>query len=123
MRMLSSVALVAAVMAIAAPISARAQAVARFDGTYAGVSLTTSGSGHSCEASSPVPAPLTISGGNAKTQQGQAVFQGTVSAQGALSLRSALGTVMTGKIDAGGTASAGLNTGHDCTYSFTWKKR
>jgi hypothetical protein len=123
MGMLLRMALPVAVVVIVAPVCAQAQAVASFDGTYAGVSLTASGSGHSCAAASPVPAPLTITGGNARTQQGQALFQGAVSAQGGLTLHSALGTVMTGKVDAGGAASAGLTTGHDCTYSFTWKKK
>jgi hypothetical protein len=121
--MLFRISLAASAMAIAAPIGAEAQGVASFDGTYAGVSLTASGSGHSCAPRSPVPGPLTISGGNAKTAQGEATFQGSVSAQGGLSLHSALGTLMTGKVDASGAATAGLTTGHDCTYSFTWKKR
>jgi hypothetical protein len=123
MQLLFRTALAVSAMAITAPVGAWAQAAAGFDGTYGGVSLTASGSGHSCAASSPVPGPLTISGGSAKTAQGQAVFQGTVNAQGALNLHSALGTVMTGKIDQSGNATAGLTTGHDCTYSFAWRKR
>ena len=123
MQMLCRISLAASAMAIAAPIGAQAQAVTSFDGSYAGVSLTASGSGHSCAAASPVPAPLTISGGNATTVQGQASFQGTVTAQGVLSMKTGMGSIMTGKVDAGGGASAAVTTSHDCTYSFTWRKR
>ena len=123
MRVLFRIRLAASAMAIAAPIGAQAQGVANFDGNYAGVSLTASGSGHSCAPRSPVPGPLTISASNAKTAQGEATFQGTVSAQGGLSLHSALGTLMTGKVDASGSATAGVTLGQGCTYSFTWKKR
>jgi hypothetical protein len=67
MRSFFCTALAVSAMALAAPINALAQAVTSFDGTYAGVSLTTSGNGHSCAAASPVPGPLTISDGNAHT--------------------------------------------------------
>jgi hypothetical protein len=96
--------------------------VTGFDGHYGGVSLTASGN-RTCVAASPVPGPLTISGGNANTTQGPSAFQGTVNAQGVLSLHSAMGTPMSGKIDGSGTATAGLTLGSGCTYSFTWKKR
>ena len=123
MRTLFRIGLAVSAMALAAPVAARAQAVTNFDGSYGGVSLTASGSGHSCAAASPVPGPLTISAGNARTAQGQAVFQGTVTAQGGLSLHSPMGTLMTGRIDPSGTATAGLTIGQGCTYSFAWKKR
>jgi hypothetical protein len=123
MHVLFRTGLAASAMAFAAPTGAHAQGVTSFDGSYAGVSLTASGSGHSCAASSPVPAPLTISGGNATTTQGQYSFQGTVNAQGVLSLKASSGGIMTGKVDAGGGASAAITTSHDCTYSFTWHKR
>jgi|SRR5579872_836442 len=123
MRTLFRTALVLPAIVFAAPTGALAQAAASFDGTYAGVSLMTSGSGHSCAAASPVPGPLMISGGKANSTQGQTVLQGTVSAQGNLTMRTALGTVFTGKVEADGTAHGGLMSGHDCTYTFTWKKR
>jgi hypothetical protein len=111
------------IWAIAIAVPALAQAVTGFDGQYGGVSLTTNGGSRACVAASPIPGPLTISGGNANTTQGQSVFQGTVSVQGVLSLHTAVGTLMTGKIDGGGTATAGVTVGQSCVYSFTWKKR
>jgi hypothetical protein len=123
MRALFRIGWAVSAMALAPPVGALAQAVTSYDGNYGGVSLTASGSGHACAAASPVPGPLAISGGNAKTAQGQAVFQGPVNAQGGMSLHSAMGTLMTGKIDASGIATAGLTIGQGCVYSFTWKKR
>jgi hypothetical protein len=123
MRTLFRIGLAVSAMALAAPVTARAQAVTNFDGNYGGVSLTASGGSHACTVASPVPGPLTISGGNAKTAQGQAVFQGTVTAQGGLTLHSPLGTLMTGRIDPSGAVTAGMTVGQGCTYSFAWKKR
>jgi hypothetical protein len=123
MRTLFRIGLAVSAMTLATPVAAQAQAVTNFDGSYGGVSLTASGSGHSCAAASPVPGPLTISGGTAKTAQGQVVFQGTVNAQGGLTLHSTLGTLMIGRVDPSGNATAGLTIGQGCTYSFAWKKR
>jgi hypothetical protein len=71
-----------------------------------------------------VPGPLMISGGNATTKQGDAAYQGSVTAQGALSLHTPSGTLMYGKIDASGSATAGVTVGtRGCTYNFAWKKK
>jgi len=111
-------------MALAAPVGAQAQAVTSFDGTYVGVLLTTSNSVASCSVKSPVPAALMISGGTATTKQGEASFQGIVNAPGTLQLHRPGGTLMSGKVDTGGTATAGVTVGaRGCTYSFAWKKR
>ncbi len=124
MHLLLRTGFVVSAMAIASPLNAFAQAVTIFDGTYAGVSLTTNGTTGMCTVKSPVPGMLTISGGNAKTQQGDEVYQGAVNAQGALQLHSARGTLMYGKVDATGAATAGINIGmHGCTYNFAWKKK
>jgi hypothetical protein len=114
---------VVSAMALAMPISAQAQAVTSFDGTYAGVSLTTNGGNVACAAKAPVPAPMTISGGNATTKQGDITYQGAVNAQGTLQLHTPAGTLMYGKVEASGAASAGVTVGHNCTFSFAWKKR
>jgi hypothetical protein len=124
MCMLFRTALVASAMALAGPIGAQAQAVTTFDGTYVGVSMSANGAITSCTVKSPVPAPLTIAGGNATTKQGETNFQGTVNAQGTLQLHAPSGTLMFGKVDASGAATAGVTVGgHSCTYSFAWKKR
>jgi hypothetical protein len=124
MRILVHSGFMVSLMALAAPVSAVAQTVTSFDGTYGGVSLSTNNTGVGCTVRSPVPAPLIISGGSAKTQQGEAVYQGTVNAQGKLSLHTPSGTLMSGKIDASGAATAGVTIGgHACTYYFAWKKK
>jgi hypothetical protein len=123
MHRLFRIGLVVSAMALAAPLGAFAQAVTSFDGTYGGVSLTASGSGHACAAASPVPAPLVISGGNVTTTQGQASFSGTVTPDGHMTLHTPLNSMMSGKVDSSGAASAAVTTSHDCTYSFVWKKR
>jgi hypothetical protein len=124
MRILVCSGFVVSVMALVAPAGALAQAVTSFDGTYAGASLSASGATAACSVKSPVPAPLIISGGNARTQQGEAAYQGSVNAQGVLQLHTPAGTLMYGKIDASGAATAGVTVGgHNCTYSFAWKKK
>ena len=49
-------------------------------------------------------------------------FQGTVNAQGVLSMRGAAGGLLTGKVDAGGNAS-GQVSGNLCTYTMIWRKQ
>jgi len=106
-------------------LPALAQSITTFDGTYAGVSLQGTGNAKGCTTSSTVPRPLTISGGNAKTvmgAQGDLVFQGTVSAQGVLSMKGSSGGLLTGKVDGSGNAS-GAVSGSLCTYTMTWRKQ
>jgi hypothetical protein len=123
MRILIRGVFMVSTMALAAPVSAIAQAVTSFDGTYGGVSLTTNGANVACAAKSPVPAPLSISSGNATTKQGDVTYQGTVNAQGTLQLHTPAGTLMYGKVEASGAATAGVTVGHNCTFSFAWKKK
>jgi hypothetical protein len=121
MRTLFRTALVVSAMAMGLPSLAAAQS---FDGTYAGVSLRGTGDSKDCTTSA-VPRPLTIAGGNARVvlgAQGDVVFQGTVNAQGLMTLRSGSGALLAGKVDSAGNASgqAGSPT---CTYSMIWRKQ
>ena len=111
--------LVASAMAFAAPVSAMAQAVTTFDGTYGAVSgITGQGGTVNCP---PVrtPAPLTISSGVIKSMA-PGNFQGTVTPAGHVVLHT--GDVrFEGKIE-NDTLKAGGGTGR-CTIYFTWQKR
>jgi hypothetical protein len=110
-------------VAIALPVgAARAQAVTTYDGTYKGVSLTTSGGNRECVAPTPVPGTLTIANGVVQwAGAGGAAYQGTVTAQGIVSARSGKGGVFTGKVE-GGKVSGGTNYGANCTGNFVWQK-
>jgi hypothetical protein len=122
MRTLFRTTLVVSAMAMGLPSLAAAQS---FDGTYAGVSLRGSGNSKDCTTSSAAPRPLTIAGGNARVvlgAQGDIVFQGTVNAQGLMTLRSGTGALLAGKIDSAGNAS-GQAGSPACTYSMTWRKQ
>ena len=110
-------------MAIALP--ALAQAVNGFDGTYAGTSLQASGTAKGCTVSSPIPRPLTISGGVARLAmgaQGDMVFQGTVNAQGMLSMKGNVGGLLTGTVSSTGMAN-GQVSGGLCSYTMAWRKQ
>jgi hypothetical protein len=113
-------------LAMILPASALAQASIAYDGVYAGVSIEGAGQGK-CTTVGPMPRPLTISGGNARTvmgSRGELRYQGTVNAEGMLTLHDDAGTPMTGKIDAGGNATASVpGIKSVCTYHLTWRKR
>ncbi len=124
MRTLFRTGLAFSAMTIVLPTIAPAQTTGPFDGNYGGVSIQGSG-GRSCTVAGPVPRPLTISGGNAQTSmgmQGDIVFQGPVGPQGVLMLRSPKGTIISGRVDAGGNASGQLAMGV-CSYEIVWRKK
>jgi hypothetical protein len=100
------------------PAITYAQGVTTYDGTYIGVSLTGSGRGGACVPSAPVPRPLTIK--NGAVQWG--AWQGTVTAQGAVSAKESNAANFNGRVEAGritGTA----NAGGDCNFNFVWQKQ
>jgi hypothetical protein len=112
------VCLTISVMASAVP--ATAQSVTAFDGTYNGVSNTASGNTH-CMAI-PVPKPLTIKNGAVSWAVGQMIYQGSVTAQGALTMKADNGVHVYGKIDAAGKITAGSTGSTDCTITSVWQK-
>jgi hypothetical protein len=114
---------------VAAPSFAGAQSPTTFDGTYTGVSSTAGGGSTACNPFTPVPQPLTIRNGIAQftggfTDRGAVVFQGTVSAEGELTMRDSLADVLIGKIDPSGKATGSANVfGGSCFLSAVWEKR
>jgi hypothetical protein len=111
-------------IAITIPLTVYAQGVTTYDGTYAGVSLTASGGNRSCSAPAPVPSTLTIRNGAVQfaSINPSNPYQGTVTAQGALTARTGLGGVFTGKVEAG-KITGGTTYGGSCALNFVWQKR
>jgi hypothetical protein len=111
--------------AFAAPAGAQAPAptTSAFDGTYAGVSSELSRSpgspGAKCSPSN-TPPPLTITNGVARTRW--ADMEGSVSPQGALTMRSPNTMRFAGQIDGQGTVR-GQYTGSVCFYTLVWQKK
>ena len=102
------------------PTIALSQSLAAFDGTYASAPVFYER--YHCRV--PQPGPLMIKNGAAQFSgglNGDLMFQGTVNAQGLLTMRSKLGTVLTGKID-NGKVTAG-SAGVYCSNIYTWQKQ
>jgi hypothetical protein len=116
----------AVAMAIAAPHVVQAQSPTTFDGTYQGVSNTASGSGPNCSVFSPVPRPLTIRNGVAQFNgglKGTNAFQGSVTPQGTFTMKDNLANTITGRIETGGKATAGIHMGEsNCVFTAVWQK-
>jgi hypothetical protein len=107
---------------LTAVTTALAQSVASFDGTYVGVSATAT---YGCTPPTPVPRPLTIKNGAAQFPgglNGDLIFQGIVTTQGALLLRSTTGTMLSGKVDASGKITGRYGIG-DCLIALIWQKQ
>ena len=122
MQTLFRVCLTVSIMVFALP--ALAQSVKTFDGTYNGVTSTGSG-GTRCLPPTPVPRPLTIQNGVAHFAGGLAgdrPFQGTVTAQGSLTMRNDMGYVVTGKIEGGKITLGGSGAGGNCVITSVWQK-
>ena len=112
-------------VAFALPQVASAQAVTTFDGVYQGVSTTADG-GRGCVPAIPVPRPLTIKNGAAQFAgglTGDTPWQGTVTAQGSLTMRNDRGNITQGNIVGGKITLAGSGTGAtSCTITSIWQK-
>jgi hypothetical protein len=107
-------------LAVLTPINAQAQAVTKFDGTYAGVSETVSGT-KDCNATRAVPMPLVITNGIAKFG---VTHEGQVNAQGDMQMTDRAAQVLTGKIDSTGRAIGHqASTGGHCQHEYIWKKQ
>jgi hypothetical protein len=111
---------------LTAATTALAQSVTLFDGTYVGVSATaTYGCTPPPPTPPPVPGPLTIKNGAAQFTgglNGDLFFQGIVTTQGALLLRSTTGTILSAKVDASGKITGRFGVG-DCLIALIWQKQ
>ena len=121
----SKVLLAIAASVIAMPAAAQAPGPATaFDGKYVGVSRESSKAGSNPGAKCPpsgVPAPLTIRNG-VIGRPGSEGWQGTVSQQGALTMRNANSVRVDGQIDPQGTIRAQYS-GAACIITFAWRKQ
>jgi len=115
---------------MAIPGLAAAQSPNAFDGTYAGV--TNTGDGF-CSPLVPVPRPLTITSGVVQFQGGfqsrpTLNFQGSVSPQGALTMKDQESHIANGSIDATGKLTASIHAkdsarDRDCILTAVWQKQ
>jgi hypothetical protein len=114
-------------LTMAIPSIVIAQSNTAFDGTYAGVSNTTTGAGSTCNPFEPMPRPLTVhnaiarfSGGGFVT--GEIVFEGDVSPQGDLRMLDMFAHDLTGKIDPSGKATGSVTIDTGCVLTAVWQK-
>lgn len=106
---------------LASPITAAAQGTNTFDGTYQGISVTVShysGAAGRCPAPpNPRPAPLRIANGAARA----GAFEGAVSPEGLIKLRTERAFVVEGRIDPQGNVQA-QGSGSLCSWNYVWQK-
>jgi hypothetical protein len=110
----------------AIPVAAQAPApTTAFDGKYAGVSREVSKNPSARRANncpqSGVPAPLTIANGVARMPGGEG-WEGTVSPEGVIIMRSPSASRFDGRIDGQGTIRGEIS-GWGCTGTFVWRKQ
>lgn len=104
-----------------------AVAAGPYDGTYAGTSLsltgTTSsnGKGQACQTTATAPGPLTITNGHAQTHWGNGTLEGDVDASGKLIMRSAQAGRFEGQVSPNG-AVQGNYEGY-CIFALAWQRR
>jgi len=117
--------LMIATCALAIPAAAQAPApTTAFDGRYAGVSRDSAKTPAFPSAKCPpseVPAPLTIKNGVVGTPGGQG-WEGSVSPQGAVTLRNSNAMRLEGQIDGQGMIRAQYG-GAGCTITYVWRKQ
>ena len=110
------------------PISS-ANTTSAYDGTYAGVAvedvsaagaLAEGGDGLSGCVNYGVPPALTISNGLAQLQMHDVTFQGYVTPQGALTMRTGLGHKFVGQIDNQYDLKGQIM--ERCTYNLSWQR-
>jgi hypothetical protein len=116
--------LAACAAALPAVAQAPAPTTTTFDGRYAGVSRestrTPAFPGAKCPPNG-VPAPVTIRNGVIGTP-GSGGWEGTVSPQGAVTMRNSSAVRLDGQIDGQGTIRAQYG-GAGCTMTFVWRKQ
>lgn len=97
-----------------------------YDGTYAGVALTSTGTagnsdGIGCVATAAAPAPLTIAKGHAQTKWGTGTLQGDVGSGGRLVMHSEAPGRFEGQIDASGTLVGYYQSA--CAFDLAWQRQ
>jgi hypothetical protein len=117
---------VCALAALTVAVPAQAQTATAFDGTYRGVSRTIEqgapGSGRTVGCTpNGVPARLIIANGAAHNTATENPMQGSVTPQGALTMRTQRGDIFQGQIDGRGTITGRLNAG--CSYQYVWQRQ
>jgi hypothetical protein len=117
MHKLFRIALTISAMSIAS--TALAQSTTKYDGTYVGLPEVTTG-GAQCPQMETASA-LTITNGAIQSATGS--FTGAVSADGHVVLHSKTATRFEGSIDPSGLVKVTGVTTHNCSYTFSWKKR
>jgi hypothetical protein len=115
----------AAVIVVAALVPA-GRAAGPYDGTYAGTSLTftgttSGGKGNVCTTSATAPGPMTISNGHAQTKWADGTLQGDVGPDGKLIMHSTSSGRFEGQVTASG-AIKGNYEGY-CIFALAWQKR
>ena len=124
--MLGRAKLVLTIMAFAAasPAAAQTPAATTFDGRYIGVSRESTKAGSSPGAKCPpsgVPAPLAVRNG-VIGRPGSPGWQGTVDAQGNVTMHNANSLRVDGQIDPQGTLTAKYS-GPACIMTFVWRRQ
>jgi len=116
-------------LTMAVPSIAVAQSNTAFDGTYAGVSNSATGTYSSCHPFSPMPRPLTVRNGLAEFTggsfaSGDVVFEGSVSPEGDLTMWDMFANNIIGKIDASGKATGSVRVGDTgCVLTAVWQRQ
>jgi hypothetical protein len=112
---------ICAMVVLGLPIGAAAQGANAFDGTYRGVSISVEKYGGAvgrCPAPSrPTPANLIIANGVVRGGP----FDGTITPQGVLRMRTERAFVIGGRIDPQGNVRA-QGSGGVCVWNYVWQK-
>ncbi len=116
---------VCAATIISLPVAAAAQGPNAFDGTYRGVSISVAKysaynpyrQGRCPPPARPRPPMLNIANGTARA----GAFEGTVTPEGVLRLKTEQAFVVEGRIDAQGNVQA-QGSGAHCVWSYVWQK-
>jgi hypothetical protein len=116
-------------LTMAVPSIAVAQSNTTFDGVYAGVSNSATGTYSTCHPFSPMPRPLTVRNGVAEftggsSASGDVASRGSVSSEGDLRMWDMFANNTLGKIDVSGKATGSVSIGDtDCVLTAAWQRQ